>query len=213
MKRVWKRWSVAGALAVFLAVAAIGCGSKEDGEASDELESVVYPVSIDGTEIRVGETTVQTLLDLGLRVTISDMTGGNQVNEYEIDPEVKLEAKSYYSGGTVWITDHVFMHISMVTPEDQAVKMGDAVIAYMEFSLSGEEEDGLERLELHGVPVNELTREKAEELFPEFTGDENMWFSPAAMTDYSYFTAYDSDGKMNKFSVEKKYDVEWDNEN
>lgn len=212
MKRTWKQWSITGVFMILLAVAAIGCG-KKDGEASDETGSVVYPVSIDGAEVLVGETTVQTLLDQGLRVTISDMTGGNQVNQYEIDPEVKLEANSYYSGGTVWITDHVFMHISMVTPEDKAVKMADAVIAYMEFSLSGEETDGLEKLKFNGVPVAELTREKAEEMFPEFTGDENMWFSPASMTDYRYFTAYDSDGKMNKFSVEKKYDVEWDNEN
>lgn len=208
MKYLWKRWSIAGALAVFLALAAIGCG--KDEEASDEVGSAVYPVSIDNTEIHVGETTVQTLLDQGLRVTISDTASGN---EYEIDPEVKLEANSYYSGGTVWITDQVFLHISMVTPEENAVKTGDAVIAYMEFSLAGEDAEGLDRLMFDGVPVSEFTREKAGELFPEFTGDENVWFSPASMTDYNYFTAYDSDGKMTKFSVEKKYDVEWDNEN
>lgn len=214
MKNMWKRRSVAGVMALLLLLTAAGCGGKDkEGEGADKAESVVYPVSIDGTQIRVGETTVQTLLDMGLRVTVSDKNSSNQINQYEIDPEVKLEANSYYSGGSVWLSDSVYMHISMVTPEEQAVKMGDAIIAYMEFSVVSGEEEELSRIEFNGVPVPELTREKAGELFPDFTGDEIMWFSPVTMTDYSYFTAYDMEGKMVKFSVEKEYDVEWNSEN
>ncbi len=212
MTKNWKRWGAAGLLLALLVMAAAGCGSK-DKEDADETASVVYPVTVDGAEVRVGETTVQTLLDRGLRVTVSEMVGNKQINEYEIDPEVKLDGNSYYSGGSVWLSDSVFMHISMVTPEDKAVRMGDAAIAYMEFSLTGGDEADLAKIELNGVPVTEITREKAGEMFPDFTGDDIMWFSPASMTDYSYFTAYDMDGKMVKFSVEKKYDVDWNSEN
>lgn len=61
----------------------------------------------------------------------------------------------------------------------------------------------------NGVPVTEISREKAGEMFPDFTGDENMWFSPASMTDYEYFMSFDMDGMLNKFSLKKKYDVDW----
>ena len=64
-----------------------------------------------------------------------------------------------------------------------------------------------------GVSVAELNREKAGELFPDFTGDENMWFSTADLREYDYFTAYDTDGNLMKFSAEKKYDVDWSSGN
>ena len=106
------------------------------------------------------------------------MTPDNQINEYEIDPELELEANMYYSGGSVWITDSTFMHISF-----------------------------------NEVSVAELNREKAGELFPDFTGDENMWFSTANLREYDYFTAYDTDGNLMKFLAEKKYDVDWSSGN
>lgn len=180
-------------------------------EADEVLADPVYPVILDGSEILIGETKVQTLLDKGLRITVSEMSEDYEITHYEIDPEAKLEANSYYSGGTVWITDTVFANIAIVTDEEN-VKMGDAVIAYLEFSMSSEDATGLDKILFNGVPVSELTREKAGEMFPDFTGDENMWFSPASMLDYDYYMGFTSDGRMTKFSVEKKYDVDWSGE-
>ena len=208
MKKLLKKWSAAGLLLLLLAAMAAGCsGKKEEAEPEDVIEEIAYPVSIDGTEIIVGETTVQSLLDKGLKITVSEMTPDNQINEYEIDPEVMLDANSYYSGGSIWISEHTFAHIAMVTDEEN-IRMGDAVIAYMEFALGSDKAD-LGNLLFNGMPVTELTRDKAGEMFPDFKGDDNMWFSPAEMLEYNYFMSFDTEGQLMKFSVKKEYDVDW----
>lgn len=206
----WKQRSFACLFAALLVLALAGCGddAAADGTSS-KVESVVYPVTINGSEIRVGETTVQTLLDAGFKITVSEMDANNQITEYEIDPDTDLEADSYYSGASIWITDNVFAHVSIVTEE--ATKLGNGVIARMEFSLtSGQGDPALSGILFNGVPVTELNREKAGEMFPDFTGDDVMWFSPAEMLDYKYFMSFSmEDGAMNTFSAEKKYDVDW----
>lgn len=206
-RKLKKRMVMAVLIGAFLMSA--GCSKKEE----EPEKEAVYPVSIDGSEIIVGETTVQTLLDKGFKITVSEMTEDNRVNQYEVDSEAELEANSYYSGASIWLTESSFANVSIVTGES-SVKLGDAVIAYMEFSLVGEEPSKLSNILFNGVPVNEITREKAGEMFPDFTGDENMWFSSASASEYKYFMAFNSDdGMMNQFSVEKKYEVDWSGDN
>lgn len=209
MKTVKRKWSILGLLFALSLMAVAGC-AKEDksSEKNDEAEPVIYPVTIDGTEVRVGETNMQALLDKGLKVTVSEMTPDKQIIEYEIDPNEMLEANSYYSGGSVWLTDSTFAHIAMVTDEENAT-MGNAVIAYMEINLSSRDKADLDNILFNGVPVNEISREKAGEMFPDFTGDENMWFSPATMRGYEYFMSFDEEGMLMNVSVEKDYDVDW----
>lgn len=214
MKKIWKRWSMAGVLLAFLILAVTGCSTDkweriEEEESSDPL----YPVTIDGSEILIGETTIQALLDKGFKVTFSEMSEDYEITTYEVDPEAELEGNSYYSGGTVRITDGISIHISLVTDAGNT-KMKDAVIAYMDFSLIYEHDKSeLGRISFNGIPVTELSREKAGEVFSDFTGDENMWFSPASMMDYDYFMGFDNDGRMTQFSVKKEYDVDWSREN
>ncbi len=52
-----------GALIMSLTLFAAGCGKEEEKTPAQKL----YPVSINGSEIKVGETKVQTLLMLGLK--------------------------------------------------------------------------------------------------------------------------------------------------
>ena len=158
---------IAAGLIMLLSMAFLaGCGQSGETSKEEEVPEVVYPVSIDGIEIRVGETTVQTLLDAGYSVTVSEMDSNNQITQYEIDPEEQLEAMSYYSGASMWITDSTFAHISMATTG--ATRMGDAVIARLEFNMGGEpEERGI--VSLNGVPVNEINQKKGHEMFPDFS--------------------------------------------
>lgn len=194
---------------VMIMLLAAGCGGEEKGASDEpEIEEVLYPITINGKEIRVGETKVQTLLDDGFKVTVSDMDENMQITQYEIDPDAMLDANSYYTGGSVWITDSTFAHISIVTDEEP-VRMGDAVIARLEFNLSSREDEAeLAKIMFNGIPVNELTRERAGEEFPDFTGDDNMWFSSYKMREYEYFMSF-SEGKLNSFHAEKNYDVDW----
>lgn len=184
-----------------------GCGD-DSGESKEREPALpLYPVSINGTEIRMGETTVQTLLDQGLSVTVSEMDSNNQITQYEIDPEAILEPNSYYSGASVHISDSIFAHIAMAT-DDEAVRMGNSTIAWMEFYLGGETEERA-RIALNGVPVSEIDQEKAIEMFPEFSSYD-YYMSSKYDPIYEYTLNFSQqDGLLSKFTVKRKYDVDW----
>lgn len=86
----------------------------------------------------------------------------------------------------------------------------DAMIARMKFSfLRGDNYSEFSDILFNGVPVPELTREKTEEMFPDFRGDSAMRFS-SDPKNYDYFMGFDSNtGEMIKFSAEREYDVDW----
>lgn len=212
MKKNLFRRLAAMALAVLLLLAAAACSEPPASSSEPEADEPLYPVTINGTEIRVGETTVQALLDAGMDITFSEMDSKNQITEYTVDPSEILEPMSYYSGCSVWITDRTFAHVSFVTDEE-AVPLGEAVIARMEINFSSNEEDNAKSaVSFNGVSAKDLTREKAGEIFPDFTGDDNMWFSPSSMRNYKY-GVYFSAGDLHSLSAERRYDVDWSSGN
>lgn len=196
-------------LALLLTAASLaGCSElKEKLGASKQEEETLYPISVAGREIRVGETKMQTLLDAGYDVTTTNPDDPNDYEQYEVDPETMLEGNAYYSGGTMSLSDSTFAHVSFVTDE-QPVKLAEATIARLEFHLNLEETDLLGNISINGVPVTEITREKAEEMFPDFTGDETMWLKYGLT--YRYDLNFDSQtGRLRQFAVERKYDVDY----
>lgn len=211
MKQKLLKQIISGLLALLLALSLAGCGEQDNEESVPEVEEPLYPVSINGTEIRVGETTIQALLDAGYEIAWSEMIPGTppKINEYTLDPETKLERNSYYSGAHVTVGDHISVLISFAT-DRAAVPLKDAVIARMEFTFLWQEDDSEHPdILFNGVPVTELTREKAGEMFPDFKGDSAMWFS-SGLKKYEYFLGFDSNtGEMRSFSVEREYDVDW----
>lgn len=185
-----------------------GCSGKSaKAEAETEPPQTLYPISIDGNEILIGQTTVQALLDQGFNITVSEMTEDKKINKYEVDPEAALEPNTYYSGGSIWITDKIFALISIVSDEN-TTKMGDAVIARLEFSLISGEKSDLEKISLNNVPVTEITRDKAGEMFPDFSGDDNVWLQYGSEYDYTLSFSQE-DHLLSKFSVDKEYDIDW----
>lgn len=189
--------------ALMLLVTACGKGEEEDGKdgGSDE---VLLPISINGKEIRVGETTVQTLLDEGFEVSWVD----EKFNRITVDPTTQLEADSYYTGGSIKVTDNMSFSISFTTGEE-AVPLGEAVIARLELTAAGEDDKSvLETISFDGVPITELTQKKAAEKYPDWTGNETMWLHYGL--EYKYDLNFDmSTGYLNKFAVERTYDVDW----
>ena len=188
-------------LALILILPACSSGS---GEGSGESSEKLLPITINGTEIRIGETTVQALLDQGMNVGWVD----ENYERVDVDPSMELEPNAYYTGGSINVSENVFAHISFVT-EDKAVPLGEAVIARLEFSLVGEEDKSvLEKIAFDGVPITELTREKAGEMYPDWTGDEVMWLKYGL--EYKYDLNFDmTSGQMTKFSASREYDVDW----
>lgn len=181
-----------------------GCSSKEKEPETDPADKV-YPVTIHGTEIIVGETSVSALLDAGFNITVSEMDNQKNITVYEIDPTQELEANSYYSGGTLRQGDTIYGKVSLVTEE--AVPMGQAVIARLE--MDGYDYDK-STVTLAGVPLDQMTGEKAKEVIADLGGDENMMFHSG--DQYETFLSFDMEGTFQKFSIEKKYDVDWTTE-
>ena len=186
------------ALMLFLSA----CG-QADGGSGQETEEILLPVSINGKEVRVGETTVQTLLDEGLEVSWVD----ENYNRITVDPATQLEANAYYTGGSVKVSDNMSFTISLVTEE--AVSLGQAVIARLELNMAAEDEESvLETISFDSVPVTELTREKAGEKYPDWTGNEVMWLHYGL--EYKYGLNFDiSTGSLSGFTVERTYGVDW----
>lgn len=190
-------------LALALVLAVLGaCAAEEEKE-----EEALYPITLKGAEVRVGETTVQSLLDQGLHVTWTD----ENYQAIEVDPETVLEAESYYTGGNVQLGGNAFASISFTTGEEDAT-LGQAVIARLEFQLAGvEDAQLLEEIAFDGVPVSQWTRELAGEKYPDWTGDDTMWLHYGLT--YKYDLNFDmGTGKLVKFAVSKEYDVDWDGE-
>ena len=181
------------------------CGKGEEGDGKDGgSDEVLLPISINGKEIRVGETTVQTLLDEGFEVSWVD----ESFNRITVDPTTQLEADSYYTGGSIKVTDNMSFSISFTTGEE-AVPLGEAVIARLELTAAGEDDKSvLETISFDGVPITELTQKKAAEKYPDWTGNEVMWLYYGL--EYKYDLNFDiSTGYLNKFAVERTYDVDW----
>ena len=186
--------------ALMLCLSACGKDDSGSGQGGDD---VLLPISINGKEIRVGETTVQTLLDEGLEVSWVD----ENYERITIDPSTQLEANSYYTGGSIKVSDDLSFMISLAT--DEEVPLGQAVIARLEATLATETDKSiLEKIAFDGVPVTELTQEKAAEKYPDWTGNEVMWLHYGL--EYKYDLNFDmSTGYLNKFAVERTYDVDW----
>ena len=181
------------------------CSKGEEGDGKDGgSDEVLLPISINGKEIRVGETTVQTLLDEGFEVSWVD----EKFNRITVDPTTQLEADSYYTGGSIKVTDNMSFSISFTTGEE-AVPLGEADIARLELTAAGEDDKSvLETISFDGVPITELTQKKAAEKYPDWTGNETMWLHYGL--EYKYDLNFDmSTGYLNKFAVERTYDVDW----
>lgn len=192
---------ILAALMLFLSA----CG-KDDGGSGQEGDNddVLLPISINGKEVRVGETTVQTLLDEGMDVSWVD----EDYNRITVDPATQLEANAYYTGGSIKVSDNMSFMISFTTDEEE-VSLGQAVIARLELTMAAEDDKSvLETISFDGVPVTELTQEKVAEKYPDWTGNEVMWLHYGL--EYKYDLNFDiSTGYLNKFSVERTYDVDW----
>ena len=109
-------------LALILILPACSAGS---GESSEKL----LPITINGTEIRIGETTVQALLDQGMNVGWVD----ENYERVDVDPSMELEPEAYYTGGSIRVSENVFAQISFVT-EDKAVPLEKAGEMYPDWT-------------------------------------------------------------------------------
>lgn len=130
------------------------------------LQEHVVPVVIKDTEIRVGETKLQTLLDQDIKVMIP-VVKNHEVKKRVLDPEEMLAANTSYTEAFFWIEDSIFIHLS-IEAKDEDIPMKEAVITRLELHLSHDKNILPDDVLVNGIPVTELTMTKAVEIFPDY---------------------------------------------
>lgn len=151
-----------------------GCSGKKEEEPPQEellmLEDHSVPVTISGQEIIVGKSALQSVLDTGLSVVLSEWDG-SQVIQHEIDPNEILPAGTSATEISFWITDYAFARVS-VEGTDKDMRIGDAVITRLALHLSHQPGTLPDHVLIDGVAVTEISRAKASEMFPDFDQED-----------------------------------------
>lgn len=171
---VRNRFAKGIALLIMMAVLS-GCSRDNEPAASaaqteepalPALSQLELPVTIQGHEIIVGETTIQELLGDGFQLMVSEWNGDDIV-QHELNPDTELADGTSNTEISFWITDASFARVSVIA-KNGTVRTGDAPITRLELHLSHNEELLPEDILVDGVPVPEISRTKAGEMFPDF---------------------------------------------
>lgn len=187
----WKR-VLGAAAALALAVSVIGCGAGKEE---------IYPLSVDGTEITLDQTTVQTLYDAGFEISVMDTSTGS-VQWYAIEEDMPLDADSVYTGIYIGKGDERYASIGVVT--EDACEMKDGVI----YSLTSAE-DGLDKIAIASVLLTDLTEEKALEIEKKLGANE---YYQSYVTDKKILRITRENGAtgaVTKLEVEVRYDIDY----
>ncbi len=188
MDFVKKAAAAAMALVLCLSMAACGAGGKDKA----------YPVSVDGTEIIVGETTMGALYDAGYTIVAY---GGSE--SMEIDATEQLEADSYYSQVFAKKGDENLVMLAVVT-EKNAIPISEAVIADVEFF----SEEGLAKASFDGVALADLSLDTLKEHVSGISVDEEAGLASMAGNNYTLFVYFEN-GKVTSLEMKKNYDVDY----
>lgn len=187
----WRKALGIAAAMVFLAAAA-GCGGEKEA---------IYPLSVDGTEITLDQTTMQTIYDAGFEVSVMDTSVGS-VQWYEIEADMPLDADSVYTDIYIGKGGEPYASVSVVTGEACAVR--DGVVYFLK-----SEEGGLDKIAIASVPLTELTGEKALEIEPKLESNE---YYQSCVTDSRILRITRENGAagaVTKLEVEVRYDIDY----
>lgn len=200
-----KRSAVKGIVFLMITAVLTGCsGDKKtdtppDSEQTEQLPVLSpeeIPVTIQEHEIVVGETTIQELLDDGFRLMVSEWNGDDIV-QHDLDPEEILKAGTVNSEISFEVTDAAFVRTTIMAKTED-VRTGDAPITRLEIHLSHDVDTLPEDILLDGVPVTEISRAKAGEMFPDFEQGDlsitqkddvykcHLLFSPRTLNLYQF---------------------------
>lgn len=179
-------------LALCLSLAA--CSSSKD---------VVYPVTLDGTEIIVGETTLSTLYDAGY--TIVALNIGTKMGSAELEASFELDANSYFTGLYVKKGDVKMATLAIVT-DSKAVPASEAVIGTVK--VNSELDHPMDKATFDGVTISELTAETTKEHVPDGTIRDDGSAVYLHGKKYSIQVDFEN-GVPISLEMKRKYDVDY----
>lgn len=192
MKRNLMKRAVAAMMSLVFCLTMAACG----GGGSDKA----YPVSLDGTEILVGETTMSALYDAGYTIVAH---GENFTQSMEIEATEQLEADSYYSQIFAKKGEESLIMLAVVT-EKSAIPISEAVIANVKLY----NEEGIAKASFDGVAVADLDFDTLKEHVPGAKLNEDGLLASVSGNNYTLFVYYE-DGKVTSLEMKKNYDVDF----
>lgn len=179
-------------MAGLLCMGMAGCSSSAGDKA--------YPITVDGTDIIVGETTVGTLIDAGFTIE-----QGGYSDDNEVPADTMLEKNSYYSGLYLHKGETKYCTLSFVTDRSD-VPLTDAVIAKV--IIYNDSYYLLDETMFDGVNLTEITPEIAKEHIAGAKVSEDN--SSVYLSGSKYFVDvnFDENGLSN-IEMKRKYDVDY----
>ena len=187
----WRRlaWIVAGLLLFALVP---GCGKEKDE---------IYPLTVDGTEIMLDQTTMQEIFDAGFTVSVRDDSSGS-VQWYEIEADMMLDAESVYKGIYIGKNDERYALISVVT--EDACQVRDSVV----YALKSTEE-GIGKIAISSVLLTDLTEEKAKKIESNLKADGLCTSYVTDSIILRIARENGTTGAVTELEVEVRYDIEY----
>lgn len=193
MKKMVKQLA-ALVVGIALSLSLAACSSSKD---------VVYPVTLDGTEIIVGETTLSTLYDAGY--TIMALNIGTKMGSTELDASFELDANSYFTGLYAKKGDVKMATLAIVT-DSKAVPASEAVIGTVK--VNSELDHPMDKATFDGVTISELTAETTKEHVPDSTIRDDGSAAYLHGDKYSIQVDFEN-GVPISLEMKRKYDVDY----
>lgn len=189
MKKIIKLFMV-----IFVCMGLSGCA----GNGGDKA----YPITMEGTEVIVGETTVGTLIDAGFTIREISYSDDN-----EITGDTMLEKNSYYTGYYVDKDDTEYCSIAIVT-DNKDIPIAEAIIAKVQ--IDSELSHFIDNTTFDGVKLPDLTIDAAQEhIAGSEKSDDN---SSVYLSGANYFVDVNfNNDSFTELEIKRKYDVDYSN--
>lgn len=166
-----------------------------------------YLMTLNGMEIRPGETTVQDMADAGYdfadtmsgQIVLGD-EGAETVYNTFYDLSTEAEAKTIYAGSAMVKESQRVATLSIVNRDSKTKPLSECIISGMTVYFDNEE---AKTVVLEGISYSDLSVEKLKEVFgkPDIaynTGDYYKW----ERGDYSISVSLEDDGSLKSISTD-----------
>lgn len=189
-----KKRFLALALAGVLALSFSGCITSSLGGAKDEP----VEITLGDTPLRIGETTVKTMLDAGFELF---PVGDESV---PLDEHMILEPDSVYDGITMLRGEEDYGLLG-VTTESESVPLEDAII--YDLNMDVEIDSSMEMVSIQGKKLVDLTMEELHEMLPGSDMDEDS--VNVSTENFQSWFYYDEEGKLEELALHQQFDIDY----
>lgn len=155
-------------------------------------------ITLGDTPLRIGETTVKTMLDAGFEL----FPVGDEI--VPLDEHMILEPDSVYDGITMLRGEEDYGLLG-VTTESESVPLEDAII--YDLNMDVEIDSSMEMVSIQGKKLVDLTMEELHEMLPGSDMDEDS--VNVSTENFQSWFYYDEEGKLEELAIHQQFDIDY----